>query len=337
MKKIFLLCSILILVSGCYKKNIKYDKLNDEQIDFTCVIEPNNIFNCDNEILTYDENNNIKSIISKNSISEYYNYTYNNNNLVSSIERKNGEQILISYNKKNNVSRIKYIMDPSIEEKKRTIIIYDFSYDKDNKLKEIIKSYNNISKSDVITYEYYKNSNEEYVKEIKTINQKKITRIFKINNIKIVDNAFTLANFFPNEYYNNLSYYPYYNFLSINYGKITDVPIFIPSINTIETTSFSGKKINVTNYYFDSYNRFITDSENSIIHNFDDTNDDKIIRNTIYMESFDDLSFITYYKYKTEYITKNDQIVKFIKYKKEEILESEYNSLKNEYLKDIIK
>ena len=335
MKKIIVLCSVLFFISGCNKKNVEIDYSNEEQVDFVCTIDYNSIFDCDNVMLTYDEYNNIKSVVSKNGTSEYYNYTYNSKNLVSSITKENGEQLFITYDEKNNVNNITYVMDPSVDEDKKTIITYKFSYNNSNKLNQIIKAYNNTNNSDIITYEYYTDNKVEFVKEIKTINNKKITRVFKSNEIIFLKNAFTLVNFFPDEYYKNLSYYPYYNYLDINYGKITDTPIFVPIIDKIENTNFNGENLKTIKYYLDSKNRFITDSENNIIHGFDETKTGKLIRTTIYIENYDDLSFETHYKYKTEYIIKDNKIVKFIKYQRQEILEDEYNNLKEKFLKDI--
>lgn len=348
MKKVFFLVSILIVLSGCGEKNIKLINYDKEKIDFICKINENNILHCDNEISNYNEFGNLISITSKNNPSDSYNYLYNDAGFITSMEQKDGTQIFITYkdndndNDNDNIDSIQYIMNPSGEGIQKTVITYKFLYNDDNKIKQIFKYYNyndinDIDIYDTITYEYYNEKNIDYVKEIKIIGEKKITRIFKLKNIGVNEEIFNFKILFNNIYYRNLGYYPTYNFSSVNYGYATDVPLFISNINSIEITNFGGDIIEKINYYSDSNGRFITDSKNSIINNFVENDQNNLIRYTIYNITLDipPLSSTIYYKYKTEYIYENNKIVKFIKYKENEISKTEYDKLKNEYLKVI--
>ncbi len=337
MKKVFFLISILIILSGCGEKNIKSKNVDNEIIEFICKINENNILHCDNEFSNYNELGNLISITSKSNPSDSYNYLYNDAGFITSIEQKDNTQIFITYKDNDIIDSIQYIMNPSGDGIQKTVITYKFFYNDDNKIKQVFKYYNYTDIYDTITYEYYNEKNIDYVKEIKNIGEKKITRIFKLKNIGINEEIFNFKILFNNIYYKNLGYYPTYNFMSVNYGYATDVPLFASSIDSMEITNFEGDIIEKINYYYDSNSRFITDSKNSIINNFVENDQNNLIRYTIYNITLDipPLSSTVYYKYKTEYIYENNKIVKFIKYKENEISKTEYDKLKNEYLKVI--
>lgn len=335
MKKIIILILLIILISGCGLKNKKIDIESYNEIEFTCNIDKNTI-NCDNENSYYNEFGNLTSIVSKNGNSETYKYEYNEDNEVIYIEKNNLEQIFIDYNKNKNPNTIKYVIDPSSPEELKTIITYTFVYNEKNNPIEIIKSYNNISVTDSIKYEYYNENNVDYVKEEKMIGNKKYIRIFKNDNMFFSNNILETVNSLPTIYFNNLKYILYYSISSDDYiYDYKQSPIFVPTLKCFEIINLNDNTSQKTIYYYDYKDRFITDSKYRVIHNFEEKNKNEIVRSTIYINKLNE-NYIKYYQYETKYIYENELLVKFIKYKDKEITQEEYEKLKIKYLKKII-
>lgn len=330
-KIIFILLILIMVSTGC-SKNIKQDTSN---IDFTCKIEKNNIIDCDNENSYYNEFGNLTSIISTKGNSENYKYEYNEDNEVIFIEKSNLEQIFIDYNESKNPNTIKYIIDPSNPEELRTIITYTFIYNEDNMPIEIIKSYNNTTTTDSIKYKYYSENNIDYVKEEKVIGNKSYIRTFKRDNMLFSNNVLEVVNYLPNIYFNNLKHIPYYSISSNNYiYDYKQSPVFIPTLEYFEIINLNNGNSEKIEYYYDSKNRFITDSKYSIVHNFDEKNKNVVVRHTIYKKELIE-NYIQYYQFETKYSYENDILVEFVKYKEEEITKEQYDKLQKGYLKEI--
>lgn len=143
---------------------------------------------------------------------------------------------------------------------------------------------------------------------------------------------FELVHFFPQIYISYLKYIPYSNFNQIY--PYNDSPIYISSIEEYSANILDTKS-NIINYYFDEKGQYITDSQNNIIHMFEDILGNESIRYTIYFntETNNGYSRIHYYQYKIHYFYEEDEIVKFEKYNEIEIKEEEYQVLKEKYLK----
>lgn len=325
--KMFYIITLILVLTGC-SKNIKQDI---PQIDFTCKTSEN-IVDCDNEISYYNELQNLTSIISKNGNSENYKYEYNDTNEVIFIEKTGSEQIFIDYNESKKIRTIKYVIDPSNPEELRTIINYTFVYNEDNMPIEIIKSYNNTTTIDNIKYKYYNKNNINYVEEEKIIGNKKYIRTFKRDNMNFSINILEIINYLPKIYFDNLKYIPNYSISSDNYiYDYKQSPLFIPTLEYFEIINLYNGHSEKIEYYYDSKNRFITDSIYSVIHNFEEKSKDEVVRYTIYKNELFD-NYIQYYKFETKYIYENDTLIKFIKYREEEISEEQYDKLQKNYL-----
>lgn len=330
--KMFYIITLIIVLTGC-SKNIKQDI---SQIDFTCKINEN-IVDCDNEISYYNELRNLTSIISKNGNSENYKYEYNDANEVIFIEKTGSEQIFIDYNENKKISTIKYVIDPSNPEELRTIINYTFFYNEDNMPIEIIKSYNNTTTIDNIKYKYYIKNNINYVEEEKIIGNKKYIRTFKRDNMIFSINILGNINYLPKIYFDNLKYIPSYSIASDNYiYDYKQSPLFIPALEYFEIINLDNGRSEKREYYYDSKTRFITDSTYNVIHNFEEKSKDEVVRYTIYKNELFE-NDIQYYKFETKYIYENNTLVKFIKYREEEISKEQYDKLQKSYLKLINK
>lgn len=334
MKKILIILGSILTLTGCNNKDIE---IKENNIDFTCIVNENNYLICDNEHSIYDEHNNLIVITSKNGSSETYNYEYDENGNVISIRGKNSQKILITYNNEMNLDTITIIANPDMKEAEQSKSRYEFIYENGNLVKITNsfsfgeKDYAYIIDSN-ITYNYYKENNIDYVEETTSMSNKKIIRTFKLENMKKSNNILQLINYVPNIYYYNLKYYPYYSLESTNYQSYHDLLLFIPIIESFSIINADGK-VNTINYYYDSNNRFITDSENRIINRFVDENENKISRYTIYEKTLGKRTY--FYKYKIEYIYKDKKLVNFIKYDENEISKKEFDRLKLLYLQNI--
>jgi len=324
-KKIFIVALLIFLISGC-KNNLNENLLEEE---FYCDVGENYILDCDNFTKIYNEHNNLTSLISKSGISENYHYEYFPNGKVSFIKKEGMEEIYINYDKNDNITKIDYIIDPYIPEKNRTILTYKFYYEDKDILNKVEKTFNNTNSIDIINYEYI----DDLIIETKVIGNKKYKRKFQKNENLSSINIFENINYLPNIYIENLKFIPYYSGLDIYYDY-KQSPIFVTSLESFEIINLYNNNVDIKNYYYDSYNRFITDSDFKIIHNFEKVNKESEIRYTIYEKELS-ASYYQYYLYETKYVYNDERLINFTKYKEKEITKQEYEKLKNEYLKVI--
>lgn len=320
MKKltICLLLSILFLC-GCEKSASKSEVL--EFPELTCLIDSNNNFHCDNEDSVYDNNGNLIVIASKrnNNFAHYY-YIYNNEMIISMLY--DNCKILFSYYDNGALKSIQY-------KNGTDTITYELFYNQDNKIEYILKSYSYSEFQDKITYEYYIEDGSNYVKEKTNKSGIVIERIFKEENMPTPRSVFEVLNFFPETYYQNLIYEPFYNLVNVNHSSMYEyAPIYVSKTETLKVTTFNGAMTTI-NYYYDKFGHYITDSNQNSVRNYKQEGN-KLICETI--EKVENDTVRNYYQYKIIYEYENGKLIKFNKYPKKEITYNEYKKQLDYYL-----
>jgi len=328
MKK-FRICALVLLLSctACSKKesetNIPKEKNPLDTLQMTCTREKDDFFHCDNDDSIYAFNEQGDFLGSDR---ENYQYVYNEDGLVSSIIKDNKLIFEITYGENKLPVSIQNNFNP------KEIIYYSITYNENNLPLSISKFYGDEELDDKIFYEYYQIDGIDYGKEIRNAYGSTYARTFKVEHIKNRNNIFELVHFFPQMYISYLKYNPYSNFNQIY--PYNDSPIYISAIEEYSANVLDMKS-NIIDYYFDEKGQYITDSQNNIIHMFEDISENESIRYTIYFdtETNNGYSRIHYYQYKIHYFYEEDEIVKFEKYNEIEIKEEEYQVLKEKYLK----
>ena len=327
MKKIILLLLMFLIISGC-KNNISKE---NKEVEFSCKVNDNYILYCDDFTKIYNEYGDLVSLIPESGISENYDYEYYSDGKISVIRKEGMEEIHINYDENNNISKIDYIIDPSTPENLRTILTYNFYYNDKNVFKKIEKTFNNTNTVDIIDFEY----NDDIIIESKVIGNKKYVRkyknITKLNN----KNIFEIVNFLPYIYIEKLKYIPYNSDFDLFYDY-KQSPIYIPNLISFEIINMDINRTTSKFYYYDSNQKFIADSDFKIIHNYEMINKNSEICYTIYEKELY-TNYYEYYLYETKYYYEDSEIISFTKYKEKQISKQEYEYLKKEYLKSILK
>lgn len=324
MKKltIYLLLNML-LFCGCGKFSTKLESL--EKSELTCLIDSNHYFHCDNETSVYDSNGNLIVIASKynNNMFHYY-YTYDGDGLITSMLYDDW-QILFSYCENKMLKSIQY-------KNGTDIITYELFYNQNEKIEYILKSYSYSEFQDKITYAYYKEDGVDYVNETTNKSGIIIERIFKEENMLSPTSIFELLNFFPEPYYQNLIYEPFYNLINVNHNSMYEyAPIYVSKTEMLRVTTFNGT-MTTTNYYYDKFGRYITDSSYNIIRNYEQRENKLICEIIEKVENGVNGIYSDYYQYKIVYEYENGKLAKFQKYSKKEITYDEYKKLSDSYL-----
>ncbi len=269
MKRI--ICLLLVSITLCIgcqskQKNIPNSKNENEKPQLSCKIQNDILLYCNNELYNFNEYGDLL-------MPTEWNYNYNENGLLDTITLESGK-ILLTYNVDKSISTIKYMVD-----NEGTAFTYKFLY-KDNKIQRIEKDYSYSEFSDSIVYEYYTIDKIDYVKETVNSSDKIYIRTFKFENMTIPTNVFELLNYLPSFYYQKIQYIPFYNLINVNTNLSQSLsPIFVTKVESyIEQRkgSNSTPKQNIT-YYFDEKGRYITDSNKTIIHKFEENNDNQFM------------------------------------------------------------